>query len=228
MASSIKRADATSPSSHDTGGSSAIRRPPATDNVGIFLYVFKPSSAASCSWSLKDSRCRGWVTEPSPQPPARNPPDLPDAAAAISTRSTTVHGTPRLERKYAQLFPMMPPPSTTTFLSARASGVGDDDAATIAVLTTRLDLRRRVRTPGDGAAGSDTVGIVKRGRSSERCAIGRSVRVRATRLGSDLPLDSKSLSRSGSSDRRPARRLRPADFPPNRQPPSLTNLKASI
>ena len=36
VASSIKRADATSPSSHDTGGSAAIRRPPATDNVGIF------------------------------------------------------------------------------------------------------------------------------------------------------------------------------------------------
>ena len=49
---------------------------------------------------------------------AKNP-GTPDAAHAISERSTTVAATPRRERKYAIAAPITPPPQITT-CAARA------------------------------------------------------------------------------------------------------------
>lgn len=75
-----------------------------TWRVGILRYEVTPSVPASSSCIAKPTSCMRTVG-PLPQPPAKNPPALPLAAAATVARSTTTDLMPRSARWYAVLAP---------------------------------------------------------------------------------------------------------------------------
>src|SRR5215470_15420772 len=84
---------------------------------------------ASSAWSAKLARASGPSGESSHQSSARKPPDLPEAAHAMSERSTTVTSTPRRARKYAVAAPITPAPHTTTERGAVTRDLLDDGLA---------------------------------------------------------------------------------------------------
>ena len=129
-----------SPSNHSTNGSAKPLSPACTDKVRIFRKDVTSNSSANWSWRWKLFVSSSLVLS-SPQPPAKKPPALPEAAGAtLSHRSTTVTFVhPLLQhKKYAEAKPCKPPPRMTTFLSFVSSS--DDVARTPAFVFFLLPL----------------------------------------------------------------------------------------